>query len=97
MIKNKKYLNIILTLAALGFLTFNELGLLKLISIYNARQIVEGEIKNLISEEKLLINEINLLKTDPEYIKKIAREKFHMCPAGEKIFRVRSDKFIQSN
>ena len=58
---------------------------------------MEDEIEILISEEKLLLNEINLLKTDPEYIKKIAREKFHMCPPGEKIFRVRSDKFIQSN
>ena len=42
------------------------------------------------------MSEINLLQSNPEYIKKIAREQFHMCPPGEKIFRVRSEKFLES-
>lgn len=94
--KNKKYLNIFIFGAALGFLVFNDLGIIKLISISNQRQMIEDEINSLIAEEQLLINEISLLQSNPEYIKKIAREKFHMCPPGEKIFRVRSEKTLES-
>ena len=96
MSKNKKYLNIFLFAAALSFLIFNDLGVLRLIAISNEKQLIQDEIKNLIAEEKVLISEINLLQSDPEYIKKIAREQFHMCPPGEKIFRVRSEKFLES-
>ena len=94
--KNKKYLNIFLFAAALSFLIFNDLGFLRLIAISNEKQLIQDEIKNLIAEEKVLMSEINLLQSDPEYIKKIAREQFHMCPPGEKIFRVRSEKFLES-
>ena len=96
MSKNKKYLNIFLFSAALSFLIFNDLGVLRLIAISNEKQLIQDEIKNLIAEEKVLMSEINLLQSDPEYIKKIAREQFHMCPPGEKIFRVRSEKFLES-
>ena len=94
--KNKKYLNIFLFAAASSFLIFNDLGVLRLIAISNEKQLIQDEIKNLIAEEKVLMSEINLLQSDPEYIKKIAREQFHMCPPGEKIFRVRSEKFLES-
>ena len=94
--KNKKYLNIFLFATALAFLTFNDLGLIKLIAISNEKQAIQNEINNLIAEEKVLMSEINLLQSNPEYIKKIAREKFHMAPPGEKIFRVRSEKFLES-
>ena len=95
MSKNKKHLHILVLVVSLSFLMFNELGIIKLISIYNQRLIVENEIQELIAEEIKLINEINLLQTDPEYIKEVAREKFHMCSPGEKIFRIKTEKILE--
>ena len=42
----------------------------------------------LIIEEKRLTEELTRLKYDDDYIKKIARERFHMVKQGEKVFRV---------
>ena len=95
MSKNKKYLNILLLITALGFLTFNDLGIIDLISIYNDRQVIENEIADLIAEENSLINEIQLLETDKEYIQKIAREEFYMAAPGEIIYRVKRDKVLE--
>jgi len=95
MSKNKKYLNILLLITALGFLTFNDLGIIDLISIYNDRQVIENEIADLIAEENSLINEIKLLETDKEYIQKIAREEFYMAAPGEIIYRVKRDKVLE--
>ena len=39
-------------------------------------------------EGKELTAELDLLENDDEYIKKIARERFHMVNPGEKVFRV---------
>ena len=95
MSKNKKYLNILLLITALGFLTFNDLGIIDLISIYNDRQVIENEIADLIAEENSLINDIKLLETDKESIQKIAREEFYMAAPGEIIYRVKRDKVLE--
>ena len=92
--KKKKYLHIIIFTAAISFLIFNDLGLIKLISIYSQREAIKEEIDILIAQENQLIKEITLLETDENYIKKIAREEFYMAKPGEKIYRVKRDKFI---
>ena len=48
----------------------------------------QTEIDRLILEEKDLTTELDRLENDDEYIKKIARERFHMVKPGEKVFRV---------
>ena len=52
------------------------------------RQNIQEEIERLIIEEKRLTEELTRLKYDDDYIKKIARERFHMVKPGEKVFRV---------
>ena len=89
--KKKKYLHIIIFTAAISFLMFNDLGLIKLISIYNQREAIKEEIDILIAQENQLIHEITLLETDENYIKKIAREEFYMAKPGEEIYRVKSN------
>ena len=95
MSKGKKHLNIVILIVALSFIAFNDLGLIKLISIYNERQIIENEIEILIAQEDALLDEINLLETDKEYIEKIAREEFYMASPGEIIYRVKRDKVLE--
>ena len=95
MSKGKKHLHMVILIVALSFLTFNDLGLIKLISIYNERKIVENEIEELINQENALLNEIKLLETNPQYIEKIAREEFYMAAPGEIIYRVKRDKVLE--
>ena len=95
MSKRKKHINIVILIVALSFIAFNDLGLIKLISIYNERKIIENEISVLISKENELIDEIKLLETNEEYIKKIAREEFYMAAPGEIIYRVKRDKVLE--
>jgi len=52
------------------------------------RNEVHAEINRLIQEESKLTSELDRLTNDKEYIKKIAKEKFHMVKPGEKVFRV---------
>ena len=49
---------------------------------------MQDEINRLKLEEKKLVEEIDRLENDDEYIMKIARERFHMVKPGEKVFRV---------
>ena len=39
-------------------------------------------------EQNYLIDEIDKLKNDDDYIMKIARELFYMAKKGEKIYRI---------
>ena len=95
MSKGKKHLNIVILIVALSFIAFNDLGFIKLVSIYNERKMIENEIKLLVTQENDLMDEIKLLETDKEYIKKIAREEFYMAAPGEIIYRVKRDKVFE--
>ena len=70
------------------FLLSNEMGIVRWYQLHNERNLVQIEIDHLIEKEKELTNELDRLTNDKEYIKKIAREKFHMVKPGEKVFRV---------
>ena len=64
------------------------MGIIKWYQLYKKRNQTQGEINQLIEKETELSSELDRLINDKEYIKKIAREKFHMVKPGEKIFRV---------
>ena len=70
------------------FLVSNDLGIVRWYQLRRERNQIKAEIDQLIQEEAELTNELDRLTNDKEYIKKIAREKFYMVKAGEKIFRV---------
>ena len=64
------------------------MGIMKWYKLRQQRLQIQKNIDNLILKEKTLTEELNRLDNDDEYIKKIAREKFHMVRPGEKVFRV---------
>ena len=70
------------------FLVSNDLGIVRWYQLHRERNQVKAEIDQLIQAEEELTNELARLTNDKEYIKKIAREKFHMVKPGEKVFRV---------
>ena len=78
---------IILVLGGM-LLIFNDMGIVKWYQLRQERRHIQTEISRLILEEEDLTIELDRLENDDEYIKKIARERFHMVKPGEKVFRV---------
>ena len=70
------------------FLISNDMGIVRWYQLRKERNRIQSEIDQFIKDEVVLTDELNRLKNDDEYIKKIAREKFHMVNPGEKVFRV---------
>ena len=70
------------------FLISNDMGIVKWYQLRNERNRIQAEIDQFIQNEAILTDELDRLKNDEEYIKKIAREKFYMVKPGEKVFRV---------
>ena len=64
------------------------MGIVTWYQMRQERQHIQTEIDRLILEEKSLTEELNRLNYDDDYVKKIARERFHMVKPGEKVFRV---------
>ena len=70
------------------FLISNDMGIVKWYQLRKERNQIQMEIDQFIQNEAILTDELDRLKNDEEYIKKIAREKFYMVKPGEKVFRV---------
>ena len=64
------------------------MGIVKWYQLRKERNRIQAEIDQFIQNEGILTDELDRLKNDEEYMKKIAREKFHMAKPGEKVFHV---------
>ena len=64
------------------------MGIVRWYQLRKERNRIQSEIDQFIKDEVVLTDELNRLKNDEEYMKKIAREKFYMVKPGEKVFRV---------
>ena len=78
-------------------LIFNDMGIVTWYQMRQERQHIQAEIDRLILEEKSLTEELNRLNYDDDYVKKIARERFHMVKPGEKVFRVVDRRKVKKN
>lgn len=86
--KNKSWILVVLILGGLAMFTFNDLGLLKLYSLNKERHAIQINIDEMVIQQDLISEQVWKLQNDPEYIQKIAREKFQMVRPGEKVFKV---------
>ena len=64
------------------------MGIIKWHQLRQEKKQIQIDINRLIHKEEKLTHELSRLENDEEYIKKIAREKFHMVNPGEKVFRI---------
>ena len=76
---------------------FDDIGIFKWMQLRKQRNNLQAEINRLILKEKNLIDELYQIESDDDYIKKIARERFHMVKPGEKIFRVVDRRRVITN
>ena len=67
---------------------FNDRGLISWYKYSMEKERIEAELDSLRAEEAALRTEIEKLKFAPEYLEKLAREKYGMAKKGEKVYKV---------
>ena len=87
-------IKILLLIGAMVFLIFNEVCIIKLLSLYNENKEEEKKLSQKHSEIIQLTAEINKLENDSEYQQRIARQEYKMAKRDEKIYRVEHQKNI---
>jgi cell division protein FtsB len=91
--ESKKRRLIFFTVILLAFiylavsLIFGDMGLLKYSELKERKVYLEKQITDIERENKLLRSEVKLLKEDPFYKEKYAREEFELARPDEYIFR----------
>ncbi len=71
----------------LSSLVFGDMGLIKYMELYNKKTKLEASIKEINQENQLLKEQIKLLKEDPFFKEKYAREEFGLAKPDEYIFQ----------
>lgn len=67
--------------------TFGNMGLLRYLELNKTKTRLETEIKEISEENKQLGLQLDLLKKDPFYLEKYAREDFGLAKPDEYIFQ----------
>jgi len=93
--RTKKYFIILLITLCSIIIIANDFGLMQLIKLKQTKYQLQNNIHTLVEQQTKLNEEIVKLKTDIDYIERIAREKFMMAEPGEKIFKVVDYKQIK--
>lgn len=83
-----RILIILIFLASISFLVFNENGILKFLKMKSEMNQLNDEISKAEDRLKALNAEIDSLKTSREKIERVAREKFDMMKKNEKVFKI---------
>lgn len=68
-------------------LIFSDLGLFKYFSMRGEYNRIKRDISRLKVENKRLRGEVDALKTDPDYIEALARERLGLAKDGEIIYK----------
>jgi cell division protein FtsL len=95
-IKRKKRIRHILIFIGftivLIFFSTGQRGTIQLVSFIKQKQDLNAEIEQLEAEKKRLQTEKDRIKSDPEYIEKVAREKYKMKKKDEKVYQIVEDE-----
>lgn len=78
----------IILLILLQLFVLRDEGLYSLLKLRTEIEEMEAHIQRLEIEKAELESERDRLLNDPEYLERIAREKFRMAKPGEKVFHV---------
>jgi cell division protein FtsB len=91
-IAQKKRIRIVISLSILflivAYFVIGERGTYKLIIFYNQKEKLVEDIQQLKIENKELEEFKDKLKTDPQSIEKVAREKYKMKKKGERVYQI---------
>ncbi|MBU1102023.1 MAG: septum formation initiator family protein [Bacteroidetes bacterium] len=79
---------LLLVTGLLGYLFFNDYGVLKYMQLKSEISIIQGDIQSTEKSIEELLIEIDSLKTSLNKIEKVARERHHMLKQNEQAFRI---------
>ncbi|PLX79825.1 MAG: septum formation initiator [Desulfuromonas sp.] len=77
----------VLLFLLIGFALFGENGLLRLYRSYQFATTLEAEVAALQEKNRQLEHEIRMLREDPDYIERIARERLGMVRKDEVVYQ----------
>lgn len=93
--KNKRfrsYFLLIIFIAGLVFLFFNDQGVIKYLKLKSQVKEIKSQTERVTEENKKLEGEIDSLKKKiPAKIERTAREKYDMLREGEKVIKVEEE------
>lgn len=78
--------------AIVAWLAFGERGFLHLYNAEMERQVHIDRIRRLAAENRALLEEINRLRTDLEYVESVARRELNLIKKNEVIYRFKKKK-----
>jgi cell division protein FtsB len=84
----KLFLSILVFLFIVAYFFIGDRGTYKLITFYSQKEKLTEEIQKLEIEKKELETLKSNLENDPQYIEKIAREKYKMKKKGERVYQI---------
>ena len=87
--RNKKLLIAACILLALYLLTsfvFGEMGVIKYYRMKAQYNTLTGEISTLKQDNSKLMREVHALKTDPDHLEQLARDKLGLARQGEIVY-----------
>ena len=92
--KKRRKINPLLIVIIIGiiWIGFNDLGFIKKIELVKEEKQLSQKLNDLYNQENLLIENLDKLNNDLDYIEKLAYEKFRMVKPGEKIYKVKDQK-----
>ena len=90
--RTKKILILVVFTILLVFFATGQRGTIQFMSFTKQKYDLENEIRALEEENKHLQIEKDKIENDPEYIEKIAREKYKMKKKDEKVYQIVEDK-----
>jgi len=76
----------------LAWLGFSDKGCVHLYRTELERQAYIERIRQLTEDNQVLLDEINRLRTDDQYIESVARKQFNMVKSNEVIYRFDQEK-----
>ncbi len=78
-------------IVALYYLSFNQYGILQHFKTKQKLEQLRQRTEQLEKEQQTIIESIERLKNDFEYIEKIAREKYFLIKKGEEVYWIRKN------
>ena len=92
--KKRRKINPLLIVIIIGiiWIGFNDLGFIKKIELVKEEKQLSQKLNDLYNQENLLIENLDKLNNDLDYIERLAYEKFRMVKPGEKIYKVKDQK-----
>lgn len=89
--KLKLLLGVLIGIFALSYLSFNDYGIVRHFRIKKELQQLQSKIDMLEKQQVEIHATIDKLKSDNDYIEKLAREKLQMIKKGEELYIIKKN------